>query len=499
MNAKVFSDAMGVIDNSYIEEAAFYRKVRKSIPWAKLAAAAACLLLAVAITIPILNRQDHSSVTENEPRIELTLKEAMNDKTFGMLFPTQILEGYVLEDSPGIYGVSDYAELETTDSVVLAALFYNEEFGDEMRVRIASKEWFHSHEEDSFELNTIHYREYLSGVGSYIYFEGGDNIICYSFTARDIAQIEGFGDMVNSAEQITGYDGEYTPQKTPSPNPNGTIEREDEPGEYPKNEIVPGFDLDEPKDVERTKAENTFAVVSSIRSRVENDPHNTAGRDNFYEVIMKEKVAESDKRALNIPVYYEEDLLFKTDGKFYLNRDFCFYENQNAHMTYTGGIMEAYPDPAIREREYGSLYFIYDTDTGYRLFLFFTYENDLQDPIGFPVVIKELLSYNDFSGLKIGDPIEDVEAIDSVATLHKKLIIDVWNLDPVGAAGHAKDGYPCTSIHYLSDGILKIEYEMLEGQKLVISNMVFNENYVLENARGKDINYKINEIDLPTR
>ena len=110
MNVKVFSDAMGVIDNSYIEEAVFYRKMRKSIPWAKLAAAAACLLLVVAITIPILNMQNHSSVTENEPRIELTLKEAMNDKTFGMLFPKQILEGYVLEDSPGIYGVSDYTE-----------------------------------------------------------------------------------------------------------------------------------------------------------------------------------------------------------------------------------------------------------------------------------------------------------------------------------------------------------------------------------------------------
>lgn len=241
---------------------------------------------------------------------------------------------------------------------------------------------------------------------------------------------------------------------------------------------------------------SAYAVASSIRSRKEIDPNN-AERDNFRVIIMKEKVAESDKKTLNIPVYNEEDLLFKTDGKFYLNRDFCCYENTNALMTYTGGIMEAYPDPAIREREDGSLYFIYDTDTGYRLFLFFTHENDLQTPVGFPTVIKELLSYNDFAGLKVGDPIEDVEAIDSVATLHKKLIVEVWNLDPVGAAGHAKKGYPCTSIHYLSDGILKIEYEMLEGQKLIISNMVFKEDYILKNARGKNINYKIIESDLP--
>ena len=208
MNVKVFSDAMCVIDNSYIEEAAFYRKMRKSIPWAKLAAAVACLLLAVAIIVPILNMPDHSSVTENEPRIELTLNEAMNDKTFGMLFPKQILEGYVLEDTPGIYGVSDHAELEATDNAVLKAVFYNEAFGDEMVIRIASKEWFHNHEQESYELNTILYRENLRRTGSHIYLEGGDYIIYYSFAQRDIAQIEGFGDMVNSAEQITGYSGE---------------------------------------------------------------------------------------------------------------------------------------------------------------------------------------------------------------------------------------------------------------------------------------------------
>lgn len=207
MNVKAFSDAMGIIDNSYIEEAAIYQKMRRSIPWAKLAVATACILLTVAIIIPILNRQNHSTVTENEPRIELTLKEAMNDKTFGTLFPTQILEGYVLEDSPSIYGVSDYAVLKTTDNAVLKAIFYNEEFGDEMVIRIASKEWFSSHEQESYELNTIFYQEYLNGTGSRIYFEGDDHIICYSFTQRDIAQIEGFWDMVNSAERIAGIHG----------------------------------------------------------------------------------------------------------------------------------------------------------------------------------------------------------------------------------------------------------------------------------------------------
>lgn len=200
MNAKVFSDAMSVIDNKYIEEAAIYRQMRKSVPWGKLSAIAACIVFALAVLIPTLTRQNQSIITENEPKIELTLNEAMNDKTFGMLFPKQILEGYVLEDTPCIYGVGNNA--------VLKAIFSNEELGDEMVIRIASREWFHSHEQESTELNSVHYRESIDKTGSYIYFEGKDNIVSYSFTTRDIAQIDGFRDMVNSAEQITGYSGE---------------------------------------------------------------------------------------------------------------------------------------------------------------------------------------------------------------------------------------------------------------------------------------------------
>ena len=77
-----------------------------------------------------------------------------------------------------------------------------------MVIRIASKEWFHNHEQESYELNTILYRDNLSRTESHIYLEGGDYIIYYSFAQRDIAQIEGFGDMVNSAEQIIVYSGE---------------------------------------------------------------------------------------------------------------------------------------------------------------------------------------------------------------------------------------------------------------------------------------------------
>ena len=191
---------------------------------------------------------------------------------------------------------------------------------------------------------------------------------------------------------------------------------------------------------------------------------------NFEAVVEEKKESDSKKSLKEIPVYMEEELLFKTDGLFYLNRDACFYEGQNARENYTGALLAAYPTSAVRNRDEETVYFVYQTDTGYRLYLFANYENELQTPVGFPVVIGEMLSYDAFDGIEAGDSMETVAAVDPVTDLYKKQILEVWNLDPVAARALAEDGYPCTTIHYLKDGILKIEYEMQNDQSLVVSS-----------------------------
>jgi hypothetical protein len=233
-------------------------------------------------------------------------------------------------------------------------------------------------------------------------------------------------------------------------------------------------------------------------TRQEIDPDDITSYNVFFEALDEVKETSKETALSNIPVYDEEELFFKTDGSFYINRDACFYDNQNARQNDVRGILLRYPTQAIRERDSDSFYTVYDTDTEYRLFLFFGSQNNYTTPMGFPVVIKDMLSYSDFSELAIGDPIEDVEVIDTVATVHKNLIINVFQMDPIGSASFAADGYPCTSIHYLTDGILKIEYEMLENRDLIISDIEFSEDYRLTNARGNIIDYKILDIDLPT-
>ena len=219
--------------------------------------------------------------------------------------------------------------------------------------------------------------------------------------------------------------------------------------------------------------------------------------ESFSTILEKEKQMNGKRSDHYIPVYIEEELLFNTNGMFYLTRDACFYEYTSARMNDSGAIMAAYPTSAIRRRDDDSVYTIYDTDTGYRLYLQFSSENEYVTPVGFPLVVKEKLSYADFSELKIGDSIEQVEKIDSLAGLYKKELIDVFNVNSKGAEGFAEMGYPYTSIHYLNDGILKIEYTVLEDKYIVISDMEYNKDYQLVSANGKTINYKIADIDLP--
>ena len=209
------------------------------------------------------------------------------------------------------------------------------------------------------------------------------------------------------------------------------------------------------------------------------------------------KASAKNESLLHIPVYSEDALLFDTNGMFFLGRDAAFYYGRNARQNSTEGIMQRYPTDAIRIKDNGDMYSIHETDSGYRLFLFYDQSLDYATTIGFPVVVKDMLSYADFSGLKPGDSIEAVEAVDSVAGLHKKLYNEVWELNAKGAQGHADRGYPCTSIHYLSDGLLKIEYDMPEDGVLVISRIEFAPDYILTDPIGRKVDYKIEEIDLP--
>jgi len=121
-----------------------------------------------------------------EPMEGLSLEQAALHPEFGILFPTEIMNGYVLEEKVLIY-----------NETVLVARFHNKELEDELTIKIAKAEWFSGQDAD-IELDTVNY----DGTSSYIYIVGGNYIAQYMCSNVDIAENENFYDMVYSAAQF---------------------------------------------------------------------------------------------------------------------------------------------------------------------------------------------------------------------------------------------------------------------------------------------------------
>lgn len=186
MNATQFSSTLGRVNDKYIMEAVTFKGKKKS-SWLKWGTLVACLCLTIIGSVNFYLKLRGEHTTDIEPRIALTLEEAAGNDTFGKLFPTRIIDGYILEDSVGIY-----------DGTVMQARFYNEAARDELVIEIADKEWFYSTHQN-LDLNTILYWETTRGVSSAIYIEGGDYIISYSFATSDLKANADFLTMVTSA------------------------------------------------------------------------------------------------------------------------------------------------------------------------------------------------------------------------------------------------------------------------------------------------------------
>ena len=86
------------------------------------------------------------------------------------------------------------------------------------------------------------------------------------------------------------------------------------------------------------------------------------------------------------------------------------------------------------------------------------------------VYMEKVLSKSDFSGIKVGDTIDDVIEVDNVAAVIKARndLEYLWSYP-----GMIKER---SSVHLLKDGLLTILYE-LEGETLYVTDIIFNEEF----------------------
>ena len=258
------------------------------------------------------------------------------------------------------------------------------------------------------------------------------------------------------------------------------------------------------KPQEQTAVKITPEPEVSAVSEVTKAPEPTAepNADTTLAETDSDSIGISDPaiKKLDIPVYPDDKLLLN-NFIVQIGEDACQFSRFAEFPNKLDYVYELYPTKALRKASTGEEYLIYESQSGYREYVFLKHweESGLTVTNGFPIVVGELLPYKAFEQLKVGDTIESVGKIDPVAELYKQKMIEVHGYVPESAASSAARGYPITSIHYLSDGLLKIEYEMLEDGSLVISNMVYSPDYTLKHTVGEVINYRIEPIDLPEK
>jgi hypothetical protein len=235
--------------------------------------------------------------------------------------------------------------------------------------------------------------------------------------------------------------------------------------------------------------------VLKKQSKYDEENHKSLIMDDYLDYIKSNKETDYNKTLADIPMYsFEEIIRNNYDCGILLGRDAGFYtDRSNTRRDYASIIFTVFPTKAIREsedKEY--VYAIYDTDLGMRVFMFFSKEKNNYNTLdGFPILMNKSLNYKDFSNIKIGDKASHVESIDPIISEYVPTF-DRFADDRLMV--YTKKGAGPTSVHLLKDGILKIEYKRINLGDYEITDIEYNEDFILSGFNG-DTCYKIAEID----
>ena len=152
----------------------------------------------------------------------------------------------------------------------------------------------------------------------------------------------------------------------------------------------------------------------------------------------------------------------------------------------------------MRERDDASRYMIYDINDECREFIFLGLGWQKAGKcvrVGYSVLYKNDLCYEDFSEITVGKTMSDVKEVDDVIAYYE----DFYNYHcALPSFKEIYNEYPYCSIHYLRDGLLRIIYDFAESSdKVTITAIEYYPDYKLETCMGDLVDYKINPLDLP--
>jgi hypothetical protein len=221
-------------------------------------------------------------------------------------------------------------------------------------------------------------------------------------------------------------------------------------------------------------------------------------RDVLYAKFFKgEYVTDPDVAIDNIPYSSFEDLLFNINiGIIYLGQDSSVVEYNEPRHSDIGFLMRFCPTEVMRERPDGTRYLIYDTDENCRVFFMMSPDRPQAFTVGYPILYKNKLCYADFKDIKPGDTLTTVSQVDDACEIYRRVWFEAYKFDKLGFENN--DPMRHSTIHYLTDGLLEIQYDKLnEDGDPVVKAVNYYPDYKMETYTFKLLDYRINPLDLP--
>jgi len=183
--------------------------------------------------------------------------------------------------------------------------------------------------------------------------------------------------------------------------------------------------------------------------------------------------------------YSADEFLFNNQC-FSFYRDMDYYLLFSARYDFRDSIVNTYPPQAVRTIENNgqkSMYIVYETDDKTRVFVFFFESDGFQFTRGYPIVMKKSLEMSDFSTLENGDSMDDVEKIDPIAALYRKGY-DTLS-DELIHSLYVNGKETISSVHLLTDGIIRINYTRNSEGSYIIEQIIKSENFTIPVIGGR--------------
>ena|GEM_PF-6586906 len=189
-----------------------------------------------------------------------------------------------------------------------------------------------------------------------------------------------------------------------------------------------------------------------------------------------------------LPVHPQDKFLYENTCFNFL-RGSGFWSNSSLRTDYLSTISARYGNAPLRMMG-GFLYAVYETDAGSRVYLFFPKSEGYSHMTGRAVVMCAALEYKDFAGIKEGQTMDDLVAVDRSARLYAR---GFDRSESSALLGPNAEGWNIVTLHLLRDGVLRYQYELVESgaaRQYLIRKIEFAPDFILEELDGK-VSYKI--------